>query len=534
MPMHVFSNECLAKAHLPIKPGAASLLQVHPGAGVDGIDKFKPFQYVLKDGFFLVGCVKDYMYWHGDKFGDNKHDYKLDGIFQVSIVHYDAFVDEKDREEMTQTKCFEFCRTVPDMGFFGLVNGRDCYCAPFYTAMESDDTQCDEVCEGDNTATCGGTSKSSIFAMHMCESVGEDLEGRSGNANDTIALLNDQVKLAKGLSEKMQSAAAKFQTIFGAVGDSVATGHMQEAKVFAGDLVHKAEDAAAVSAKLGKLVTSASSLKNFKDSKDVIKAERIMEDIDDAIGESEALSTELSQLTSSATAEVLVDAAESWVWGKIDSESFKQIPWGDLNIADSRNPDDMSPPKRFLTYMSDGPCDNSECDAKWQALKTKWQVPGSALTPDGIQMAKGFRAWPSLVDAGFVKRDLGDYYPVMYFVDKEFESLPSTCTGAQVGKPIVGESAQGCAAKCDANVHSCVGFQYFQDRDDKLCFLLSGFSAGVYYTGCGRSFLQAKSAPFQAKCLAKFSSFKGTTLKPNPSGTCEQCFKDLKKADRCY
>merc|ERR1719321_529210 len=114
----------------------------------------------MKDGYVLVDCVKDYMYSFGDKFGANKHDYKLGPVSNVSIVHYDAFVPKEDRQTMTQSVCFEFCRTVPDMLFFGLINGRDCYCAPYYKPMESDSSACDKQCVGDPTLMCGGGSKS--------------------------------------------------------------------------------------------------------------------------------------------------------------------------------------------------------------------------------------------------------------------------------------------------------------------------------------------------------------------------------------
>merc|ERR1719478_1096474 len=74
MPMHQYRQDCGTDSHLRISPGSAALLQNVPGAG---IDKFTPFKKVLKDGFLEVDCVKDYMYYRGDKFGDNKHDYKL-------------------------------------------------------------------------------------------------------------------------------------------------------------------------------------------------------------------------------------------------------------------------------------------------------------------------------------------------------------------------------------------------------------------------------------------------------------------------
>jgi hypothetical protein len=36
------------------------------------------------------------------------------------------------------------------------------------------------------------------------------------------------------------------------------------------------------------------------------------------------------------------------------------------------------------------------------------------------------------------------------------------------------------------------------------------------------------------KCMVKFSDFEGTTLKPNPSGKCDNCLREATKADRCF
>merc|ERR1719486_1660451 len=102
---------------------------------------------------------------------------------------------------MTQKVCFEFCRTVPNMGFFGIVNGCGCYCTPYFTPMESDSSQCDSVCEGENTLMCGGKSKSSVFAMHMCDSTKDDSGNRSSAAGSLEADMNAKVKSAKGLSK---------------------------------------------------------------------------------------------------------------------------------------------------------------------------------------------------------------------------------------------------------------------------------------------------------------------------------------------
>jgi len=429
MPMHQFKSDCGTETTLRFNPEAPAFLQQSnvPGAG---IDKFKAFKTVLKDGFLEVDCVKDYMYYRGDKFGDNKHDYKLGPVSNVSIVHYADHVAKEDQVEMTQKVCFEFCRTVPNMGFFGVVNGRGCYCTPYYKPMESDSSQCDSVCEGENTLMCGGKSKSTVFAMHMCASTEADLKSRSSVASTMKASVDALVTTAKGHSDNMQKTAAALQKSFGAVGDSGAGGLMQAAKQSAGTLVHKAEDADAVAKKLGGLV-SAAPKSGFTDPATVTKAERTMEDIDETVAAAEVVEADLEKLVALAS--------------------------------------------------------------------------------------------PSPTNTGAAKQ----YYPVMYFVDKEFDSVPSTCSGDAVAEPIVDESQDGCASACDAHLHSCVGFQYFDNGSNKLCFLFSKFSEGFYYTGCG------KKPPVESTCFAKLSKFEGTTLKPDGSGKCKQCFKKLTKADRC-
>merc|ERR1719161_3267957 len=87
----------------------------------------------------------------------------------VSIIRYDMFVAKEDREAMSPKVCFGFCSTVKNMGYFGIIHGRDCYCTPYFDVTaggESD--ECDLPCEGDAAAMCGGMEKSSIWGMHSC------------------------------------------------------------------------------------------------------------------------------------------------------------------------------------------------------------------------------------------------------------------------------------------------------------------------------------------------------------------------------
>jgi len=407
----------------------------------------------IKDGFLTVTCVKDYMYYRGDRFGDNRHDYKLGPVSNVSIVHYKeedkGGVAKEDRKEMTPKVCFEYCRTVPGMGFFGIVNGRGCYCAPYFKPMESDSSMCDSVCEGDTTLMCGGVSKSSIWAMHCCANTKDELQTATDTAASLKAVLDNDAEAAETLGQGLQDSGEKLQKWFGAVGDSGAASHAQAAKVFAGELVHTAEAAVKISTELAELNKRAHALllTDVADLEQIRKAEGLLESFDAAVADGEAASDKLTEV-----------------------------------IALAENTE-------------------TEKDASKQ------------------------------------------YYPIMYFVDKEFTDVPSTCAGDMVGEPVQGDE-DACATKCDENIHSCVGYQFFARSsgfDTGRCILLSKFSSAIYYTGCGSTnstkFLQTDrqtSAPFEAKCVAKLSKFQGTTLKPDGSGKCKSCLKKLTKADRCY
>jgi len=192
------ADDCGRSNPLHIQPNAAGFLQ-NPGAG---IDPFKPFHVVLKSGYRKAACVKDYMYVHGDKFGKGKHDYKL-GSLAVSIVHYNDWVPKEDRQEMTPKVCFQFCRSVPDMGFFGILNGRNCYCEPYFKAMAGDSSMCDAVCDGDPTNTCGGESKSVVYSMHACP-----LQMKPGVAAEALKMKADLL-IKKAEEEGAEYVAAE-------------------------------------------------------------------------------------------------------------------------------------------------------------------------------------------------------------------------------------------------------------------------------------------------------------------------------------
>jgi len=245
----VYAQECWEKQavtgfSLAQQAQQAKETQEKPGAGVVGMEPaaFKTYVEVLNDGFMEADCVKDYMYEHGDKFGNNKFKYELGDGARVSIVHYNLHVAKPDRKPMTKDVCFKFCRTVPDMAFFGVTRGRTCYCTPYYKPMSGASGRCTVPCEGGG-GSCGGPDKSTIWAMHMCNDTPKQLTKATDKAEPVNAAFTAKALFTKQLAVAMDIAANVVQVSFGTVGDTSATNLAQAAKVFGGDLLHKSEDA---------------------------------------------------------------------------------------------------------------------------------------------------------------------------------------------------------------------------------------------------------------------------------------------------
>jgi hypothetical protein len=389
------------------------------------------------------------LFYHGDKFGDGKYAYTMDDISNVSIVLYDEMVDKFERKSMTHEVCFEFCRTIPDMAFFGMTHGRECYCTPYYKQVAGDSSLCDAVCEGDTMQMCGGMSKSSLFAMHECADTAQNLlagEASMAAAQEALHNITTQVVILAG---EMQAKAETYQATLGAAGDPEATDLMQSAKVFAGTMEASETEAA----KLLPTMTAAS-----------IEAKATSGD-------------DFTQFALATKAEKLIhEMAELTVQGEEAVESLQ-------DLAQLASPDVQISP-----------------------------IAGN------------------------------QYYPLMYFVDKEYVDVPATCSGSEVKKPIVNRNFDECALACDDEVQDCVGFSYYPAG---LCFLFSKFTTVRYYTGCGAAsgsaaaFLQRREMNLAGgnatmiMCAAKLSKFEGTSLAPDPSGKCEGCLKKATKAARC-
>jgi uncharacterized protein YjbJ (UPF0337 family) len=513
----------------------------NPGAGMKP-DDLEPYDRIQKDGYMKVNCIKDAMFNAGDKFGPNKHDYKYGPTANVSIVHYTAHVPKEDREKMTPEVCFNFCRTIDDMGYFGILNGRDCYCEPYFKQMASDSSECDAVCEGDTTQMCGGKSKSNIWEMHMCNDGAQTLAEASFNAHQVKDALRDLVENSLKAAEGKQKLATKLQDAFGQAGDPAASNLMQKAKNAAGDLQHLAEDAEEAKEKLADMISDADDLTGF----DYIQ---FTHDMDKDMG---PLRTAVTDFMSESKIEKFMEFDTAKEGDDLLAKIKDFAPKANATLAELQQLYLLSEPVvSSELYMHSGNChidqetgcfrphrttdgnyyNAQQCD--FEILKSDSKVEIKNLVSEGccdgvtvnrqffsgnhegetitIEKAIGDITWYT---DGSVIRSVGDfevcvtppeikqgddglqYYPVMYFVDKKYVNVAQTCDGDLIGSPIYFKNYEGCAAACDAHNKECVAFAYFptSEGEPNMCFLFSKLKSVQYYTGCDEDAVPKKEA----------------------------------------
>merc|ERR1719316_1207764 len=153
---------------------------------------------------------------YSDKYGNEKDKYK--DLSDVSIVRYEEIVLEEDQKAMTPTVCFEFCRSLPDMVYFGITNGRNCYCEPYFKPAAGDASACDLPCEGEQTSMCGNQKRSTIWEMHLCADTAQDLEESSTAAKESLDFFLEQAALSADLAKKMTDGGNALKEAAGLAG----------------------------------------------------------------------------------------------------------------------------------------------------------------------------------------------------------------------------------------------------------------------------------------------------------------------------
>lgn len=296
IPVRMYSSDCWQKRPISGRhPAVLAQLDSSeyandywgPGAGMDP-NSIQPFQTVVKDGWFPIDCGKDYLYNVGDAFGDNRHDYAVGESENVSIVHYENHVDVSMREPMTHEVCFKFCRTIPEMLTFGITNGRNCYCSPFYKPMADDHTICDLPCDGNPTEMCGGKSKSTVFEMHSCADTKAELNETGAKATEILPTLDKDLADVSELYTDLMTAAEEHESALGQVGDPSAVKIMHSAKITAGELEDEVVKGRETEKKLKAAVAGAAEiLGDGIDGMEMLKAEALRDDLVELLADAE-------------------------------------------------------------------------------------------------------------------------------------------------------------------------------------------------------------------------------------------------------
>eukprot|EP00746_Dinoflagellata_sp_MGD_P002581 gnl/MRDRNA2_/MRDRNA2_105055_c0_seq1.p1 gnl/MRDRNA2_/MRDRNA2_105055_c0~~gnl/MRDRNA2_/MRDRNA2_105055_c0_seq1.p1 ORF type:complete len:715 (+),score=144.01 gnl/MRDRNA2_/MRDRNA2_105055_c0_seq1:168-2312(+) len=177
----------------------------------------EPYFRVYKDGYSFSLCAKDSMYDFGDKYGFNKDQFKEAN--NVSIVRYEEVVLKENQAAMMPRKCYEFCRSVPNMVYFGIRGGSHCYCMPFFKKAASGSENCDIPCPGDPVLMCGGKEKSQIFEMHLCQDTAGDLLYGAVNAEIQLVYFYDTAFMTQKFAEHLETIGGDLKKIAGGGGD---------------------------------------------------------------------------------------------------------------------------------------------------------------------------------------------------------------------------------------------------------------------------------------------------------------------------
>jgi hypothetical protein len=134
------------------------------------------------------------------------------------------------------------------MSFFGIKNGRDCYCMPYYKPMASGSGMCDLPCPGDDMQICGGMVKSSVFEMHTCGDRGAALTSVAAAAGEALSAFYAAALFSGKFSDQLQKTGEKLQTIGGLSGSPTTGDYGQTAKNYAGEAGHVLMDGECMSA----------------------------------------------------------------------------------------------------------------------------------------------------------------------------------------------------------------------------------------------------------------------------------------------
>jgi len=439
------------------KPGSGATQELAGSGEAGSVGGEEVMMKAFKDGYSETGCYKDSMPVYFDKFGDNKDQYKP-GLSGVSIVVYKEVIPKEDQLSMTPEVCFDFCRTIPEMGYFGITNGDYCYCEPYFKPAESGSSSCDVPCVGDTTLMCGGKEKSTVFEMHLCNDAADDLLKAATAAGNALKNMYYDAWTVNWKSEGITKSGAELQKLAGLGGDPVASDLGQWTKEKGGEMEHALWD--------GECFESYKALhKVYFDSEDTM-------DLDFFVAANlEAADTatfEMARLT-----KIVAGCRKKALDNIVAME-----PWFT---------------ERMRSYRTNGKWDREKASAYNSKSVDESRLSFQLYYPLGYAFNPG---------------------------DPTARTM-STCSGDKIGMPMPLRLTE-CANACDRTIYptKCVGYQHVafggnwkSGWHSPVCILFSAFKSLTLYPDC--TFMKKKQP-------RKWTERWSRTIKPGPGAECDK------------
>lgn len=376
----------------------------------------EPMDRIYKDGYSEVGCYTDSMVAFGDKFGDNKDQYRMQNS-DVSVVWYAQHVLDENKQPMRPEVCYQFCRTVPHMVYFGIHTGVHCYCTPYFKPMASSEAKCDTVCMGDTTMMCGGTDKSSVFEMHFCNSAGEELKDAATGAAEVLSFFEEEAWALDQRAAALNAAGVELQKVAGNGGDPVSGDLAQLAKKAAGEWENTLKD--------GECFQAFNSLQGYYSSaeqtfsSDLMKSENAVK-ADDEVYELTTLSQKVHACAKKAEAQNL--AAFPWHEKAQEAGSSGAAAFWSDHLSEAQLVSQLYYPLQYglnpTTTITDEDVTMSTCSGEViGAPMSLWFAECAAACEQTVfpQKCIGFQHYAS---AGG-----GDEFPPLCVLFREFDTL---------------------------------------------------------------------------------------------------------------
>jgi hypothetical protein len=139
-------------------------------ASCDGDDSGVPCAAKFLIKYTLQGAAQPPKYWW------QPTDYVADRC--MDAVEQYQYPEKTDSLGMSAEKCFAVCSMKRGMRYFGIADGKICWCAESIKAREVSFNSCDRPCPGKDTEMCGGTGAvSNVYVTFDCAHTSdEDVE----------------------------------------------------------------------------------------------------------------------------------------------------------------------------------------------------------------------------------------------------------------------------------------------------------------------------------------------------------------------